>query len=304
MLAELHPPRKISVATPENWDVVIGKYSEFQQASRVTPLWRDPYGPLVISRLGRPEAAEYRLHLGDDIQVDVLSGNKIVVVARDGLDDTTLGHFLSDQVFPRMLAGSEELVLHAGAVRIGAGAALFIGASGLGKSTLVTSLDQAGSALMGDDAMVITSLDGDHYARPVYPSLRLMPDSIRALLPADIETHPVANYTTKQRVDVPIASARSALATTISAIFLLAVSPDEGQIKLRRLTIANACMAFVQNSFALDPSDTARARDRMEQASALARQVPAFELSYPRDYARLPEVRQAILDQVAALAPA
>lgn len=63
-------------------------------------------------------------------------------------------------------------------------------------------------------------------------------------------------------------------------------------------------MALVESSFALDPVDPDQALGRLNDASALARQVPAFEIAYPRDYARLPEVRQAILDQLAALEPA
>ena len=55
-------------------------------------------------------------------------------------------------------------------------------------------------------------------------------------------------------------------------------------------------MALVENAFALDPTDTARAKDRLEKASALAKSVPSFAISYPRDYASLPGVRAAIVD--------
>jgi hypothetical protein len=54
-------------------------------------------------------------------------------------------------------------------------------------------------------------------------------------------------------------------------------------------------MTLVENSFSLDPSDLKMARTRMEKASQLAGRIPIFAISYPRDYARLPEVREAIL---------
>ena len=55
-------------------------------------------------------------------------------------------------------------------------------------------------------------------------------------------------------------------------------------------------MTLVENSFALDPTDTGGALDRLEKASALAKSVPSFAINYPRDYASLPAVRAAILD--------
>ena len=63
-------------------------------------------------------------------------------------------------------------------------------------------------------------------------------------------------------------------------------------------------MALVENSFSLDPSDVSEAAKRLDAASAVARNVPMFQITYPRDYARLPEVRAAILGQVATLEPA
>lgn len=176
-----------------------------------------------------------------------------------------------------------------------------MGLSGRGKSTLVSSFNQAGFALLGDDAMVVSSLDTIPRVRPVYPSLRLFPDSIEALMSGVVTAGSVAHYSTKQRIDVPVVSDAGDLPLSIKAIFSIAAP---GQVGLRRLAVAEACMSLVENSFALDPSDTARARERLRDASTLAHHVPTFEISYPRDYARLPEVRQAILDQIAALEPA
>lgn len=52
------------------------------------------------------------------------------------------------------LAGS--IPLHASAVAVDGGAIVFVGASGLGKSTLAAALcDHAGASLLGDDAVVI-----------------------------------------------------------------------------------------------------------------------------------------------------
>ena len=107
----------------------------------------------------------------------------------------------------------------------------------------------------------------------------------------------VASFTLKQRIDLPV-KANSAQPVQISAIFVLAEPSSDSEIKIRRLSAGKACIACITNSFALDPTDLDRARVRLELASTLAFQVPAFELSYPRNYARLTDVHAAILAQL------
>ena len=264
-------------------------------------VWRDSVGSLTVSRVGQHSERRYRLRPGDWMFVDIVRDDQFLSRARVGTSKINCEHFVADQVVPRLLSHQGYLVLHAGAIEHLGGAILLVGASGLGKSTLSSSFVNSGSPLLGDDAIVISTPVSRPHAQAVYRSLRLLPDSMKALSPPMSSATPMADYSSKQRLDVPNGS-ESPL--PVLATFILAPPHAGSLIELRQLSIANACMTYIENSFALDPSDTARARDRMEQASALARRVPAFAISYPRDYARLPEVRQAILDQVAALEPA
>lgn len=165
-----------------DWTITSGEMpSEFEPGPGETVRWADPAGPLVISFFGGPGHGHHRLRHADDIIVDVLPDRRIVTRVRTGLSRPTLDHFLADQVLPRVRAQGGDFVLHAGAVRVDGAAILLMGASGRGKSTLVTSLDSAGLALLGDDAMVVSCLDEHPRTKAVYPSLRLLPDSIAAL---------------------------------------------------------------------------------------------------------------------------
>lgn len=74
-------------------------------------------------------------------------------------------------------------------------------------------------------------------------------------------------------------------------------SPD-GQIFLRRLTPAEACMAIITNSFALDPTNSQIAALKLKDASKLVASAPAYEIIYPRAYDQLMNVRNAILEIV------
>lgn len=277
---------------------------EFRDASRDSaladfpaPIWIDPNGTLTLSR-SCTGPHSYRLHFEDQIYVDVCYENRVVseVPLSGDIPESTRNHFLIDQVVPRLLSQSDQLVLHAGAVCIDEGVLLLLGRSGSGKSTLVTSFQQSGWTLMGDDAVIIANGDGLPMARAIYPSLRLFPDSIEALFPEPGALQAMAHYSSKQRIDVT--GQQEAGPKPVKAIFVL--GSDE-PIADCRLTTAEACMAIVENCFALDPTDSERAGFRLEQASKLARTVPAYSISYPRDFQRLPEVREAILSAVAGV---
>ena len=261
--------------------------------------WQDSEGPLSIHYVRSEKGGHYRMQLGDEVSIDLHPDRRISANVKPDLGPDTFHHFLADQVIPRALAGEGKIVIHAGAVAHDDGAILLVGASGRGKSTLTTSFYLAGNAMLGDDAIVIDRVDGRPAARAVYPSLRLMPDSIIALVPDRFETRQVADYTRKLRVSVPVDISATSQPLPVVALFVIGPLQADRAISIRRLSIAEACMALVENSFALDPSDVAQARYRLDEASALARDIPSFELNYPHDYARLLDVRTAIFGALA-----
>lgn len=259
-------------------------------------LWQDPSGPLRLCRVGSFKDRHYRLHLDDTVAVDILPDRQMLVLANPEIPKSTVEHFLADQVMPRVIAQDGEFVLHSAAVRVGNGAILLLGASGSGKSTLAASFRCDGFLLMGDDAVII-SFGECPLAKALYASLRLFPDSIAALLPGDAIREDIAHYSNKQRLSASFEKEIEDELTSISAIFFLQEGVDD-TVSVTRLSIAEACMAVLENSFALDPTDAHRARKRLAAASDLASRIPAFTISYPRDYARLSDVRSAIVAQL------
>jgi hypothetical protein len=260
------------------------------------PIWTDPDGTLMLSRSGEGSHS-YRLRFADQISVDICWDDRVVseFPLSGDVPKSTRDHFLVDQVMPRLLSQRNQLVLHSGAVCVDDKVLLFLGRSGSGKSTLVTSFRQGGYTLMGDDAVILSNDGRLPVARAIYPSLRLFPDSIEALFTVTPSLQAMAHYSCKQRIDV--IGEQEAGPMPIQAIFVLG---DDEPIAVRPLSTRQACMAIVENSFALDPTDPERAQFRLERASALARQVPVLEISYPRDYGRLPEVREAVIAALTA----
>lgn len=289
----------IDIATV--WQVSFGSATD-QPSPVIQPLilWTDDDG-LTLSQCGSADEIEYQLQFWDEAVALIDPQKKTLRMHALSPDSTpaTLEHLLHDQVFPRLLAHEGQLVVHAGAVEIDKRLALFLGESGMGKSTLVASFYQAGAALLGDDALVV-SAEGDGFSgQSLYRGLRLLPDSLASLFPQQTETRPMAHYSSKQRLTIAVPESQDNSPQPLGALFFLAPATDNQTITLRHLTKAESCMGIIRNSFSLDPSDPLLARSKLQQAAALANHVDAFELSYPRNYASLAQVHAKIRLQMA-----
>ena len=222
--------------------------------------------------------------------------NKVITMF-DVADDTTsesLAHLLNDHVAPRILAGAGDFVIHASAVEIDGQLAVFLGETGAGKSTLAASLDRAGHRLIGDDALILVRDETGVTGRSVYPSLRLYPESISAVLGDGVASTPMAQYSTKQRLTLPKQGSLDMACFPIGAVFFLIEDPDEDGVASYTIEPALTCMGLIENGFALDKEDVEAAAQRFEAASQIAECVPGYELSYPWDFDLLPQVRAEI----------
>ncbi|MFN4020348.1 MAG: hypothetical protein ACK4IC_07515 [Erythrobacter sp.] len=224
-----------------------------------------------------------------------------------GTAECVIEHVINDHIAPRLLAELGELVLHASAVRFGERIVLFLGETGAGKSTLATSLHQAGHHLLGDDAVIVTRGSGGYCAQAVYPSLRLFPEAIERLIGSGASTTPMADYSDKQHVRLATLPPVAQPPLPLAAIFFLAgktasASPATS-VCARPLPSTMACIKLVEQSFTLDPHDPACAARRLASLSALALALPAFTLSYPHDFACLGEVHAVIAAILQKAAP-
>jgi hypothetical protein len=96
------------------------------------------------------------------------------------------------------------------------------------------------------------------------------------------------------RVEVPAGDAPANPEVALDSILIVAAPADSEECRARCLGGAETCMGVVRNSFALDPTDRRRASERLRVACALADAVPCWELSYPRQFDLLPQVRELV----------
>ena len=190
-------------------------------------------------------------------------------------------------------------MIHGSAISVPDGVVVFMGDSGHGKSTLAASFQSAGWALLSDDCVRFTNnSSGGVDCVPTYRSLRLWPDSADSVM-ASTSFEPIASDSDKRRLGLPNSS--PAVAAGVAAICVLG-DPSDGapDVRFSALPPARAVSLLLAQCFRLDPTDAEATKRTFEGCADVVERVPVVELSYPRDYDRLPEVREAVLRRVAS----
>ena len=257
--------------------------------------WSDPSGDSCIMGERWSDGRYYLYFPGVTSAVISADGRQITLHAEDDSDMSGLRHILLDQILPRVLSLHTPLVVHGAMVITQAGRALvLLGQSGVGKSTLSSGFAQFGGGALGDDGVVIVLNDGLALATATYPGFRLWPDSLDTLFP-DMrnDSQPMAAWSNKRRLSG--GSHTHGQSHRIHGIAILqAADVDNEHITLQMLPPGNACIAIISNCFVIDqhaPNHNAR---QLAAAAQLCQNVPVFGLHYPRDYAALPAVIDAV----------
>lgn len=140
--------------------------------------------PGVLARGVRYQSAPGALRL----QVDgvatflVCDGRRITIMRDPAAGDEDVRAFLLGSVFGALLHQRDDLVLHGSAVAWGDEAIVFLGHSGVGKSTLASAFRKKGHAVLTDDLCVVRpAADGRMRAHPGFPQTKLWLDSLKQL---------------------------------------------------------------------------------------------------------------------------
>jgi len=210
----------------------------------------------------------------------------------------TIRHLLLDQVVPLVLNLRGREALHASAVETPHGACAFIGASGAGKSTLAASLAGEGCPLVSDDCLALQETSGGVLAVPSYRALRLWPDAARSLLGAECAFPAVAHYTDKRLVGAR--GDRPSKPLRLTRIYLLEPSDGAEPVSIAPVSERHALMKLVESAYRLDIRDRAMLARQFRLLARVVARVPTAALRFPRKFASLPAVREAVLRDLAA----
>lgn len=229
-----------------------------------------------------------------DFQVST-DGLTVTCYPAPDVTDETPRHLYLNQVLPLVLGKLGKLVFHASAVEVADGAIAFVAESGRGKSTLAASFATGGFRFLTDDGLVVEACDNGYQVLPSHPSIRLWEDSQEALVAAGAATAPPLNFTSKTRF---LAGANIVFCDQPRSLRRVYFLGDGSATALRfqRMSAADALMEWVKNSFLLDVEEQPMLASHFDQVATLANQPIYYRLDYPRCFAELARVRQAIVE--------
>ena len=162
--------------------------------------WRQKDG-LVTMACGHAPG-RYHLRFADQTDFVIGAGGSTIEcrVASD-IPPATIRHYFLDQVLPRVLSQAGRMVLHASAVETPAGAIVFLGASGSGKSTVAAGFGRLGYPVLADDCVLVDAKADGFVGLPTYTGVRLWPDVVESLYGTSGPAAVAGGQAAKHRVD-------------------------------------------------------------------------------------------------------
>jgi hypothetical protein len=228
-------------------------------------------------------------------------GHQVTCCARTaGVSDLTIRALLLDHVLPLVLALRGKYALHAAAVVTERGVCAFSGDSGIGKSTLAACLSLAGYRLLTDDCLILEDR-GVVVATPAHPSIKLCDDALKIIVPHAKETEPVAEYTSKRRLRLPVPGTEFPSEPHPLARIYFLIRGDETAARMAGalprvecLSSRDAFVEMVNHSIRLDSTDQEMLLREFQFTQRLVTSVPAKRLLMPDDLSYLDAVRKVI----------
>lgn len=222
-------------------------------------------------------------------------GDAIECIPSQGSGDEWRG-ICEQQVRPLLLSLRGEQVFHGGAIRVGEHAVAFLAPSGRGKSTLTTAFARRGYPFLSDDCLHLDLTGPEVQAIPHANYVRLWEDSAAALgqgaaalVPGSPKSRLAAGST------FPHCDRRLPLARA----YLLG-SADVDAPEIRVVSPSQALIGWTSNAFVLDIKNPEVLRRNLAAGARLVAEVPMRRLDYPRRYAALDLVVEAVLADVGA----
>ena len=194
--------------------------------------------------------------------------------------------------------------LHATAIVVNGAAAVLLGNSGFGKSSLGACFLAAGYQLLTDDLLVLRPCAGGFMAYPGPPRIKLFPRQARRFLQGQAGGI-VMNSGTKKLI-LPLDPTRSAPGPVpLQAIYTLLPpgSKVRGQaVRIAELPPRQSFLALVRNTFNYRVVSPERLERQFEEAARLAGIVSVRKVAYPRLLSRISSLRDALLADLDSIA--
>lgn len=207
-------------------------------------------------------------------------GSEIWIEASPKLSLAYVMDYLLSTVASFLLHLRRRIALHASGVMIGDQAVLFVGDSGMGKSTLAASYALRGHEVVTDDIAGICWQGNNYFVAPGFPFLRLWQTSTSALLGQKRALPVLAPDWQKQFLDLQDSTFHFAQdLVKLGRIYVLHSRSDKPDA--RRMSYASAISALMNFTYLGNIFSKSLYAKEFHAISALIESVPVFELTVP-----------------------
>ena len=242
---------------------------------------------------------EYLQHVPGVARFLVSDGREVLVEPAEGALPGDIRAYLLAPIFTCLCFQAGMYALHASSVRFGDGVVAFVGDSGAGKSTLAAYLAKAGLAVVSDDLCLLEPAEEPRVPPrvvPVAPALKLWRNAVERLGSDAEEMQKVWSREDKFRMRLPAVQERLLLREVVflewtegsaQAPEFCAISPAEAMTRL-----------LGQTHFEYLMRATGRLKQNFELGGKILETVGVTVLRRPRDFARMEEVVERVLERL------
>jgi hypothetical protein len=187
--------------------------------------------------------------------------------------------------------------LHATVVVVGDQGVALLGDNAFGKSSLAACFLEAGARLLTDDLLVLQESSGRVFAYPGPPRIKLFPKIARRFL-GHLTTGARMNADTDKLILPMDEDRRCSHPVAVTAIYSLAAPRDacrRPNVTIETLSPREAFVALVAGTFNRQLVSPRRLERQFSFVARLTDLLAVKRLAYPRTVDRLPEVRDAVL---------
>jgi hypothetical protein len=267
-----------------------GDWNEFFVATE------QEHGKPTVRVARSADGAYHRLRYADDTTIVIdSSGTALWALGPESSTIEDTATYLLGPVFGYLLRLRGVTSLHASAVVLDGRAAVFVGPSEAGKSSLAAAFAQRGAAVLGDDVVPVLERGDDFVVQPAYPRVRLWPDSARSLFAGEelprITPHWEKRYLDLNRPGMTFAHDP----VVLGGVYLLGNRLDDAvEPVIEPVTSREALVSLVRETCAARLLNRDMRAREFESLSRLVDSVPVRGLRAPANLARLPRTCAAI----------
>ncbi len=238
--------------------------------------------PQTKGRRFQSAPGQFLLRIESLARYYVRNGREITVTAIPGAEEEKILIFLMGSAFGALLHQRSILVLHASAISIENAAIVFMGPSGIGKSTLAAGFHKRGCQFLADDVCAIALTNGKPAVIPGFPRLKLWPDTLNLLGRNRAELRSVSMAPHRVKYFLPVQSPHE-IPVPIKTAFLLdrvrsesfILAPLAGLAKVDSLIAHTYRLGFLQG--------TGTREGHFRQCAAVSDQIGIYRVSRPEN---------------------